>query len=35
MSFICSDELVKLEEEGFGRYIDKTEMGKRQDYGST
>ena len=28
MSFICSDELVKLEEEGFGRYIDKTEMEK-------
>ena len=28
MSFICSDELVKLEEEGFGRYIDKTDMEK-------
>ena len=28
MSSICSDELVKLEEEGFGRYIDKTEMEK-------
>ena len=28
MSFICSDELVKLEEEGFGCYIDKTEMEK-------